>query len=177
MDAQAADQAPPEDPLTDSSSEDSALSLAPADQSESPMADVGPEPASAQTPGSSGESAKKADMIVVWRPDRRRPPFHRAERQDRQAGSGAPPPDLEGRGRPSTSKRSPKAAMRPSTSPNRPNPPRHDEKRRQRTSEYDMPRVHSTTAPQHKAKVDPDSPFAKLLELRSLLEGQANKRP
>ena len=32
-------------------------------------------------------------------------------------------------------------------------------------------------AAQPRATVDPNSPFAKLLELRSLLEGQANKRP
>ncbi len=40
-----------------------------------------------------------------------------------------------------------------------------------------MPRPNATTALQHKAKVDPNSPFAKLLELRPLLEEQANKRP
>ena len=39
-----------------------------------------------------------------------------------------------------------------------------------------MARSNPTTAPQQKAKVDPNSPFAKLLELRPLLEGQANKR-
>ena len=39
-----------------------------------------------------------------------------------------------------------------------------------------MARSNSTTAPQQKAKVDPNSPFAKLLELRPLLEGQAKKR-
>jgi hypothetical protein len=39
-----------------------------------------------------------------------------------------------------------------------------------------MARSAATTPPQQPAKVDPNSPFAKLLELRSLLEEQANKR-
>jgi ferredoxin len=39
-----------------------------------------------------------------------------------------------------------------------------------------MARSIPTAPPQPKAKVDPNSPFAKLLELRSLLEEQANKR-
>jgi hypothetical protein len=60
--------------------------------------------------------------------------------------------------------------------PNRPDSGQVDEKRRQRARDYDMPRLNPTTAPQHQAKVDPNSPFAKLLELRSLLEKQANKR-
>ena len=60
--------------------------------------------------------------------------------------------------------------------PDRPNSPRADEKRRQRPNDYDMARSTPTAPPQQKAKVDPNSPFAKLLELRSLLEEQANKR-
>jgi hypothetical protein len=40
-----------------------------------------------------------------------------------------------------------------------------------------MPRSHPASERQPRAKVDPNSPFAKLLELRDLLEGQANKRP
>jgi hypothetical protein len=39
-----------------------------------------------------------------------------------------------------------------------------------------MARSAPPTPQQQKAKVDPNSPFAKLLELRSLLEEQANKR-
>jgi hypothetical protein len=69
-----------------------------------------------------------------------------------------------------------KAATHPPSKPNRPDPAQVDEKRRQRARDYDMPRLNTTTAPQHQAKVDPNSPFAKLLELRSLLEKQANKR-
>jgi hypothetical protein len=38
-------------------------------------------------------------------------------------------------------------------------------------------RSNPPAAAQPRATVDPNSPFAKLLELRSLLEGQANKRP
>jgi hypothetical protein len=70
-----------------------------------------------------------------------------------------------------------KAATQLPSKPNRPDPAQVDEKRRQRPRNYDMPRLNTSTAPQHQAKVDPNSPFAKLLELRSRLEEQANKRP
>ncbi len=169
--------ASPEEPLTDGAgSEDLIPSLAPTDPSESLAADVGAQPASPQTSGLSGESAKNDDMIVVWRPERRRPPFTRGGREGGQARNGRPPPDSEGRQPVSMPKRSPKAAMRPPVSENRPNSTRPDEKRRQRASDYDMPRSLQQRRRSIKAKVDPNSPFAKLLELRSLLEGQANKR-
>jgi hypothetical protein len=61
--------------------------------------------------------------------------------------------------------------------PNRPDSAKPEEKRRQRGRDYDMPRLNIAAAPQRDAKVDPNSPFAKLLELRSLLEKQAHKRP
>jgi ATP-dependent RNA helicase SUPV3L1/SUV3 len=169
--------ASPEEPPTDGGPEELAPSLIPADQSETFSADAHAEPASPQAPASSGESAKNADMIVVWRPERRRPPFNRGEREGRQAKGAAPRLDIENRGPAPTPKRPPRAAMRPPGSANRTDSTRPDEKRRQRASDYGTPQLHPTTAPQHKAKVDPNSPFAKLLELRSLLEGQANKRP
>jgi ATP-dependent RNA helicase SUPV3L1/SUV3 len=170
--------ASPEEALTDGGgSDDLTPSLVSADQSERPLAEAGPQPAPPQTSGLSAESANNDDMIVVWRPDRRRPPFNRGGREGGQARSGRPPSDSEGRRPVPMPKRSPKAAMRPPVSENRPDSARPDEKRRQGAGDYDMPRSRPTTAPQHKAKVDPNSPFAKLLELRSLLEGQVNKRP
>jgi ATP-dependent RNA helicase SUPV3L1/SUV3 len=126
--------------------------------------------------GSSGESAKNADVIVVWCPDRRRPwPSREGEVKQRRSetsgrldtGGHSPAPGRE---------RTRKATTHLPSKPNRPNPAQVDEKRRHRVRDYDMPRLNTTTAPEHKAKPDPNSPFAKLLELRSLLEEQANKR-
>jgi ATP-dependent RNA helicase SUPV3L1/SUV3 len=141
-------------------------------------ADVAGEPAPpAQTSGSSGEPAKNADVIVVWRPDRRRPwPSREAEgKQSRSETSGRL--DTGGHSPAAGRKWTRKAATQLPSKPNRPDPAQVDEKRRQRPRNYDMPRLNTTTAPQHQAKVDPNSPFAKLLELRSRLEEQANKRP
>ena len=166
--------APPEEPPTNSSFEDAAPSVVPADPSQSPVADAVADSASPQS--SSGLSAKNADMIVVWRPDRRRPPFNRGEREGGQARSRTHPPNIEGRGPVPLPKRSPDAARHPPGRTNRADSARPDEKRRQRASDRDIPRLHPATAPQE-AKVDPNSPFAKLLELRALLEGQPNKRP
>jgi hypothetical protein len=130
-----------------------------------------------QTSGSSGEPAKNADVIVVWRPDRRRPwPSREGEgKQSRSETSGRL--DTGGHSPAPGRKWTRKAATHLPSEPNRPDPAQVHEKRRQRARDYDMPPLNATTAPQHKAKVDPNSPFAKLLELRSLLEEQANKRP
>ena len=171
--------ASPEEPPTDDAPEKPAPSLVPADHSESQTAaDSSGEPAPPQTSGLSGEPGKNADMIVVWRLERRRPPFNRGEREGRHARSATPRLETEARGPAPTPtpKRSPKAAMRPPGSASRPEFTRPDEKRRQRASDYDTSRLHPPAAPQNKAKIDPNSPFAKLLELRPLLEGQANKR-
>jgi ATP-dependent RNA helicase SUPV3L1/SUV3 len=130
-----------------------------------------------QTSGSSGEPAKNADVIVVWRPDRRRPwPSREGEgKQSRSETSGRL--DTGGHSPAPGRKWTRKAATHLPSEPNRPDPAQVHEKRRQRARDYDMPPLNATTAPQHKAKVDPNSPFAKLLELRSLLEERANKRP
>jgi ATP-dependent RNA helicase SUPV3L1/SUV3 len=140
--------------------------------------------------GAGSESASQqisavsnADMIVVWRPDRRRIPSHRGETDNKQSATGTPrrsDADVHGslppakRARKKAPADAEKAARRPPTSADAVPP---NEKRRQRASDCDMPPLHPATGPQHTAKVDPNSPFAKLLELRSLLEGQANKRP
>jgi ATP-dependent RNA helicase SUPV3L1/SUV3 len=129
---------------------------------------------SSQVSGAKSESEKGADTIIVWRPDNRRPspPRGRENRQSRSERSG----------RVSVQAHTPPAApaWRRETAvpkrPDRPNSSRTDEKRRQRPNDYDMARSTPTAPPQQKAKVDPNSPFAKLLELRSLLEEKANKR-
>ncbi len=168
---------PPAEPLVDGLAVDMAPAPVSTDPSEEPSSVDVAESSPPQTPGSSLETAKNTDMIVVWRPDRRRiaPDRQRERKQSRGENPGRL--DTDGRG----SERAPKQARypiaRPPGRPNRPDPARTDEKRRQRASEHDMPRSNATTAPQHKAKVDPNSPFAKLLELRPLLEEQANKRP
>jgi ATP-dependent RNA helicase SUPV3L1/SUV3 len=149
--------------------------------------------APAQTSGPSCEPAKNADMIVVWRPDRSRIAQNRGRSERKHSTSGSqgrldmeghsPAPErkwarnkkqyAESRSTPVVSAH----GGRPPKGPNRPDSVQPEEKRRQRGRDYDMPRLNATTAPQRDAKIDPNSPFAKLLELRSLLEKQANKRP
>jgi ATP-dependent RNA helicase SUPV3L1/SUV3 len=149
--------------------------------------------APAQTSGPSSEPAKNADMIIVWRPDRSRIAQNRGRSESKHlTGRTQGRLDTEGHspvpGRKwarnkkkhtelhSTPLVPPHAADAP-MSADKQDSVKPEEKRRQRASNYGMPRSNTTTAPQHKAKVDPNSPFAKLLELRSLLEEQANKRP
>ena len=122
------------------------------------------------------EPAKNDEMIIVWRPDHRKT-APRREREAKHSRSEAPgrsdaqvPTPV-----PASNWRRDSATHAPNR-PNRPNSVRADEKRRQRPKDYDMARATPTAAPQKPAKVDPNSPFAKLLELRSLLEEQANKR-
>jgi ATP-dependent RNA helicase SUPV3L1/SUV3 len=158
----------------DAPPEDTAAPLASADPSlGAPGADAPVQVASQQT---SASRPANADVVIVWRPDRRRISPSR-EREGKQSKSETPGrSDTDGRRSDQTPKRTREAVARLPTKPNRPDRSRADEKRRQRMSGYDMPSLAPTTAPQHGAKVDPNSPFAKLLELRSLLEEQANKR-
>jgi ATP-dependent RNA helicase SUPV3L1/SUV3 len=131
---------------------------------------------SPQTSDSRAEPAKSAEMIIVWRPDHRKT-GPRRERQAKHSESEGPGrPDVQGPTPVATPNWRRDSATHPSKRPNRPNLVRADEKRRQGPKDYDMARTTPTTAPQKPAKVDPNSPFAKLLELRSLLEEQANKR-
>src|ERR1700727_2358364 len=149
--------------------------------------------APAQTPGPSDEAEKNADMIVVWRPDRSRIAQNRGRSESKHSTSGtqgrlntgghSPAPErkwarnkkkyTESRSTPVV----PAHGGHAPKGPNRPDSVKPEEKRRQRERDYDMPRLNTAAAPQRDAKVDPNSPFAKLLELRSLLEKQANKRP
>ncbi len=144
---------------------------------------------------------EKSEMIVVWQPDRSTFSGRRGSDKiwrdrdpapkNQHSGSGALgrqdsaayPPAAAGRtGHKSGHTESParlaqrnghKPATRPPRSADQREAVRSDEKHRQTPSDRDMARSH----PDARAKVDPNSPFAKLLELRSLLEGHANKRP
>jgi ATP-dependent RNA helicase SUPV3L1/SUV3 len=159
--------------------------LVPVDMTTSPAADpsddasgenAGGQSASPQASDSRGEPAKNDEMILVWRPDHRRT-APRREREARHSRSADPPrPEAQAYTPVATPNWRRDSATHPPKRPNRPNSVRADEKRRQRPKDYDMARTTPTTAPQKPAKVDPNSPFAKLLELRSLLEEQANKR-
>ena len=156
---------------------DTPMSCAADPSDAAPGADGGAQSVSSPASGSGGEPAKGDDLIVVWRPDRSRIAHHRGPSESKPSASGIRSrSDADGRSPAPGPKRARKAGPHRPPRPNRPDPALADEKRRQRASEYDMPRLNTTTAPQHKAKVDPNSPFAKLLELRSRLEEQANKR-
>jgi ATP-dependent RNA helicase SUPV3L1/SUV3 len=139
-------------------------------------ADANAQAESAQTAGTSCESAKSADMILVWRPDHRRSSPNRGGERKHSRGATPGRLDSESHTADEPPRRTREAVARTPTTPNRSDQTRADKKRRQRISGYDMPKSAPATAPQHGAKVDPNSPFAKLLELRSLLEEQANKR-
>jgi ATP-dependent RNA helicase SUPV3L1/SUV3 len=128
---------------------------------------------SPQASGAKSELEKGADTIIVWRPDNRRTPPNRG-REGRQS-RGERPARLSAQEHPPAAAPAWRRETAVPNRPNRPNSARTDEKRRQRPNDYDMARS-ATAPPQQKAKVDPNSPFAKLLELRSLLEEQANKR-
>ncbi|HSU98961.1 MAG TPA: hypothetical protein VLI91_02540 [Roseiarcus sp.] len=141
-----------------------------------PVADAIEQAAAPPAPGAASEPAKSDDVIVVWRPDHRRIAARR-ERENRQPRSERPHrPDVPAPGPVATPRWRREPAQPLPNRPDRPHSARGNEKRRQRTKDYDMARPAPTTATQQPAKVDPNSPFAKLLELRSRLEEQANKR-
>jgi ATP-dependent RNA helicase SUPV3L1/SUV3 len=132
--------------------------------------------AAPQTSGAERELEKSAEVITVWRPDHRKI-SPRRERESKQSRSEGPArSDARGHGPVPAPHWRRESAAQPPKRIHRPNSGRNDEKRRQRPNDYDMARSSPTTAPQPPAKVDPNSPFAKLLELRPLLEEQANKR-
>ena len=143
---------------------------------DSPGENASGQSVSPPTSNSRAEPAKNDEMIIVWRPDHRKT-APRREREAKHSRSEAPGrSDAQGPTPVPASNWRRDAATHPPNRPNRPNSVRADEKRRQRPKDYDMARSTPTAAPQKPAKVDPNSPFAKLLELRSLLEEQANKR-
>ena len=151
------------------------LVLADAPDGGSPGEAIG-EAAAPQTSSPGCEPAKSAEVVTVWRPDHRKISARR-ERENKQSRSEGPArPDARSHGPAAAPNRRRESAGPPPKRPDRPNPSRNDEKRRQRPNDYDMGRPSPPTAPRQPAKVDPNSRFAKLLELRPLLEEQANKR-
>ncbi len=174
--------------------------------SDAPDVDPGAASAAAPAAQTSAEDEKNTEMIVVWRPERNALSRRRtSDRGGRNRGDAAKPehsrvrpPANSDHGGPSAgggdggARHGNRRAERPATltqpeahkgsrrSPGREDRPgvvRSDEKYRQTPSDRDMSRPHPASERQPRAKVDPNSPFAKLLELKSLLEGQANKRP
>ncbi len=145
-------------------------------------------------------AAVSEETVILWRPVRRprSPKVSPPHGQRTRAGSAAPqapvgPPATDGAGseapvsprehRPEKRRRwQPQAVnqekgARSSPGPARSEGPRPDEDRRQSSGNRDMPRPKSGPATQPVAvTVDPNSPFAKLLELRTLLESQAKNR-
>jgi ATP-dependent RNA helicase SUPV3L1/SUV3 len=140
-----------------------------------PTADGDAQAAPPQTPGATGEATRDADVIIVWRPDHRRASPRREREGKRPRAEGHRRPEAPPAPAPAPNWRR-EPAPRPPSRPNPANFSGADEKRRQRPKDYDIARSTPPTPPQPKGKVDPNSPFAKLLELRSLLEEQANKR-
>jgi ATP-dependent RNA helicase SUPV3L1/SUV3 len=199
--------ASPGAPSVDATLLDSAQPEIPPDAlcSDLSRAEAGATSADPPAPATGSEGEKNAEMIVVWRPDRsapsRRGTSDRVWRNRDQApesehltiGPLGRPDDAgrnraaarKGRRNKSRHKEPPlnlgptdgHAATRPPGSVGRRESVRFDEKHRQTPSDRDMPSSHPASERQPRAKVDPNSPFAKLLELRPLLEGQANKRP
>jgi ATP-dependent RNA helicase SUPV3L1/SUV3 len=198
--------APPEAPRGGAALLDIAQQDIPPDElcSEVSRAESGAAAAIPAASAASSEEEKNPEMIVVWRPDKsalsrrglsnktrwnrdQAPESERSgtgplDRPDKNAGR-IPGAAAEGgrnkigRTEPPLSAGGRKAGARPPRFLGRPETVPYDEKHRQTLTGRDMPRSHPAPERQPRAKVDPNSPFAKLLELRPLLEGQANKRP
>ena len=153
-----------------------------------------------------GEGAKSADLIDVWRLEKRAHSRRGTGRKIQHNRSGSPSGEhlrIGTPGRPGDVGRGPVPASERARNKNQHSEPSStlaladagnaatrpppcadpsddigaDEKHRQTAVNRDMPRSHPPSGQQPRAKVDPNSPFAKLLELRPLLVGQANKRP
>jgi ATP-dependent RNA helicase SUPV3L1/SUV3 len=188
-------QAPPADPVPPEAATSDIL--AHGTFSEAPKAE-----SAAASQAMSGEDGKNAETIVVWRRDRSvfsRPGIGDRSRRDRDPasktersgngslarhdhpGGGHAPGRTRNRSRPEdppaslAEQEGRKADARQPRSAGRRDGVRVYEKLRQTATDRDMPPSHSTSERQPRAKVDVNSPFAKLLELRALLEGQANK--
>ncbi len=182
--------------------EDAPPSTIPADEPHPEAVEAGPG-AEAVSPPISGPGGARADadLIVVWRPERRAGYRRDAPRKFQPNRTGAPrgehltggsedgrdpAPSSEAARARNWRTRAPAnlartnardASSRSAKRNGRPESAGADEKHRQTANDRDMPRVHAASGQEPRVKVDPNSPFAKLLELRSLLERQANKRP
>jgi ATP-dependent RNA helicase SUPV3L1/SUV3 len=143
------------------------------------------------------EAVVSDETITLWRPVRRtRPP--RFQSGQRPANTGSPPasprqsseegtrseltvpPREHGRAKWARRGRTAlelDAGPRGSTGTGRTESQRPDDKRRQSAGNRDMSRPKASSGPQQPAAtLDQNSPFAKLLELRSLLETQGKNR-
>jgi ATP-dependent RNA helicase SUPV3L1/SUV3 len=162
------------------------------------------ESTTSETSRAGGEGAKNGDVIDVWRLERSARSRRGTGRKTEFDRSGPPsgerlriraqgtPDDVGVKPTTPASERarennrhwepSSTSALVDAPEAGPPPPPRaddvaSDEKHRQTAVNRVMPRSRSASGQQPKAKVDLDSPFAKLLELRSFLVEQANKRP
>jgi ATP-dependent RNA helicase SUPV3L1/SUV3 len=142
------------------------------------------DPAS-QASGPDDTQTSDAGTIIVWRPDRRRIRPNRGRAKTNRSSSAKPRRSDAGdlsQARPAKGRRPekwrPETGKAPGRADRGADQPGIDinEKHRQQASDRDM-RSNPAAGAQPRAKVDPNSPFAKLLELRSLLEEQAAKRP
>ncbi len=169
-------------------------------------AEPGAESTSSETSRTGGEGAKNADLIDVWRLEKsahsrrgagRKTQFNRSgppSGERLRIGTQGPPGDVGLKPLPASERArnknqhsepsstlagadARKAATLPPPCTDPSDDVGADEKHRQTAVNRDIPRSRSASGQQPRAKVDPNSPFAKLLELRSLLVGQANKRP
>ncbi len=161
-----------------------------------------PEPASseepslalAETPKADASAAGEDETVTLWRPARRPRPTRdprrdriRSERREaaasiqspaKEEGPNSGPPSFHPkeatRKRRQFDRGPPQEAGAP-LGPVRSESPRPDEKRRDSARNRAMPRPKPATVAQPQP-VDPNSPFAKLLELRPLLEMQGKNR-
>jgi ATP-dependent RNA helicase SUPV3L1/SUV3 len=196
--------ASPEAPPVDASALDVARPDVPIDEccSDASRTDSGAATATPPILDTNSEEERKSEMIVVWRPDRsafsRRGVGDKIRRDldpaprdqhslngpiGRQDNPGRSPAAAAGRKRSGSRREQPASSLanhparKAAMPPDRREAVRFDEKHRQTSSDRDMPRSLPASERQPRATVDPNSPFAKLLELRSLLEEQSNKRP
>lgn len=164
--------------------------------SDTSRTDSGAATAAPPMPATSSEDEKKSEMTVVWRPERssysrrgvgdkiRRDldpapnaPLNRQDNPGRGPAAAARRKRNKSRHEEPASSLTEQAARKAGWRPDRREAVHFDEKHRQTSSDRDMPRSPPASERQPRATVDPNSPFAKLLELRSLLEEKSNKRP
>ena len=164
----------PEDPQPPSAApgEAAAVDDAATPALEPTVADMAaPEPAGA---GAESESPKVKEMVVAWRFAHRQRPerpkrFRRIETQPGGAprlwGSGSPPRSEGG-------ERRPDGEDKQVSPPKRERFSRGNEKRRKPAPKQNIPPAPAQFESRRAPTVDPNSPFAKLLELRAALEKQ-----
>ena len=194
---QAADQSLVEAPLPplEPGAEAAPLTVTGPASSEEPEAP----PAPAETAKADASADAEDETVTLWRPARRPRPTRdprrdrvRTERREAAASAQTPAKELAKEEAPNTARPSfrPKEAIRKrrqfdrdtagqeagaASGPVRSESPRPDEKRRDSARNRAMARPKPAAVAQPQP-VDPNSPFAKLLELRPLLEMQGKNR-